>query len=109
MRAELRKEEVITSLGIAEEVLLRYPGMNKVYSVSFDLPESPVGHIVVFIGAKGVQVISRIFTEHGHLCLDPPLPSEAVRDLPVGKRDRLICNLKLRYVTAHLLGWTDML
>lgn len=109
MRAELRKEEVITSLGIAEEVLLQYPGTNKVYSVSFDLPESPVGHTVVFIGTKGVQVISRTFTEHGHLCLAPPLPAEAVSDLPVGERDRLICNLKLRYVTSHLLGWTDRL
>lgn len=106
MRAELRKEEVITSLGIAEEVLLQYPGTNKVYSVSFDLPESPVGHTVVFIGAKGVQVISRTFTEHGHLCL-APLPAEAVSDLPFGERDRLICNLKPRYVTSHLLGWTD--
>lgn len=104
MRAELRKEEVITPLGIAEEVLLQYPSTNKVYSIDFDLPESPAGHTVVFIGAKGVRVISRTFAEHGHLCLAPPLPSEAVSNLPVGERDRLICKLKLRYVTSHLLG-----
>lgn len=79
IRARMGQEGIeLAPLGIAEEVLLRYPGTNKVYSVSFDLPESPVGHTVVFIGAKGVQVISRTFAEHGHLCLAPPLPSEAV-------------------------------